>query len=117
METWFWVDGVPEEGVAATASVPGISVTVVANPGAVDYLFGDGESNRCNGAGTAWSPGASSDCTHIYRRASTVEVVSTILWTGQYWVNGSGPFEVQQAISRTASLTLPVHQAEAIVTD
>lgn len=114
--TWFWVTGVPEGGVEATASVPGISVVARATPGAVTYEFGDGASLECTGGGTPYAVGATSDCTHDYQRAGTYTITSTILWTGTYTVNGQGPFPISTAVPRTDSFTLAVNEAQAINT-
>ncbi len=114
--TWFWVTGVPEGGVAATASVPGITVVASATPGGVEYDFGDGTSMECSGGGTPYSPGATSDCTHDYQRSGTYTITSTILWTGTYTVNGQGPFPITTAVPRTDTFELAVNEAQAINT-
>ena len=114
--TWFWVTGVPETGVQASASVPGIRVVATATPGAVNYDFGDGTSLECSGGGTPYSPGTTSDCTHDYQRSGTYTITSTILWTGTYTVNGQGPYPITTAVPRTDSFTLAVNEAQAINT-
>jgi hypothetical protein len=121
ISTWFWVTGVPEGGVTAEASVPGISVRAVAEPGAVRLDLDDGTSITCPGGGVPYSPGASSDCTHEYQRAGTYMVSATVLWTGTYTytVDGLGtfgPFEIQTPVPRTDSSELAVNEAQAINT-
>ncbi len=114
--TWFWVDGA-DDVVAATASVPGMSVTATASPGAVRFDLGDGTTMECAGRGTPYEAGATSDCTHTYERAGHYTVTSTILWTGTYTVNDAGPFPIANAVARTATLPdLPVNEAQAINT-
>jgi hypothetical protein len=114
--TWFWVDGVPVEGVSATASVPGINVVATATPGGVNYDFGDQTTKQCAGSGTPYAPGASSDCTHDYQRAGNYTITATILWTGSYTVNGQGPYPITTAVPRTDTIILAVNEAQAINT-
>ena len=117
LDTWFWVDGVPEQGVSATASVPGMEVAATARPGGVHFELGDRTVLDCEGTGVPWSPGATSDCTHSYNRAGHYTVTSTILWTGTYTLNGAGPYEITTAVPRTDSFELPVSEAQAINTE
>jgi hypothetical protein len=114
--TWFWVEGVPAEGVTATASIPGVTVTATASPGGVEYDFGDGTSLACQGTGTPYAEGATSDCTHTYERAGTYAITATILWTGTYTVNGGPPQPIETAVARTATFDLAVNEAQAINT-
>jgi hypothetical protein len=114
--TWFWVEGVPTEGVTASASIPGVTVTATASPGGVEYDFGDGTTLACQGIGTPYADGATSDCTHTYERAGTYTVAATILWTGTYTVNGGPPQPIETAVARTATFDLAVNEAQAINT-
>jgi hypothetical protein len=116
IDTWFWVDGVPPQGVSASASVPGIAVVATASPGAVRIDFGDGTSAECTGAGVEYTAGASSDCTHEYQVAGEYTITATVLWTGSYTVNGQGPFPITTAVPRTDSFPLGVNEAQAINT-
>ena len=79
IDTWFWVDGVPPQGVSASASVPGIAVVATASPGAVRIDFGDGTSAECTGAGVEYTAGASSDCTHEYQVAGDYTITATVV--------------------------------------
>ena len=116
IDTWFWVEGVPEGGVSASASVPGINVVATATPGAVRIDFGDGTVDECTGGGTEYTAGGTSDCTHEYQVADTYTITATVLWTGSYTVNGQGPFPITTAVPRTDSFVLPVNEAQAINT-
>lgn len=116
IDTWFWVTGVPEGGVSASANVPGINVVATATPGGLEFNFGDGTGLTCPDFGTPYAPGATSNCTHPFERAGVYEVSSTILWTGQYTVNGNGPFPIAAAIARTDTFSLPVSEAQALNT-
>jgi len=75
LPTWLWLaDG--WRAVSATASVPGVSVTAIAQPRSVTWSMGDGATVICAGAGTSYRPdmdprSAYPDCGHTYRRSST----------------------------------------------
>ena len=103
--TWFWVDGVPADGVSATVSIPGVSVTATASPGGVQYDFGDGTSLQCEGSGTPYAPGATSDCIHDFETAGNYQITATILWTGTYSINGGAPSVDAAIVARVLRLT------------
>jgi hypothetical protein len=115
-ETWFWIDGGMLEPVTATASIPFMTVVATAEPGRVQFDFGDGATGECTGSGTPWSEGATSDCTHQYEVAGHYEVTATIEWTGSYTVNGGAPVVIDEVATRTATLDLPVEEGQAINT-
>jgi len=117
--TWFWVDGVPPEGVSASVSLPNppVRVTATASPGGVHYDFGDGTSLDCQGSGTPYAPGATSDCTHDFQTAGNYQITATILWTGTYSINDGPPIPIEAAIERSASYDLAVNEAQAINTE
>jgi hypothetical protein len=116
IDTWFWIEGGGLEPVSATASVPGVTVVATAEPGGVEFDFGDGTTGQCEGAGTPYSEGATSACTHEYQAAGTYTVTATIRWTGSYTVNGGAPVPIETVAERTASDDLPVEEAQAINT-
>ena len=116
VDTWFWIDGEMLEPVTATASIPFMTVVATAEPGRVQFDFGDGTSGECAGSGTPWSEGATSDCTHSYEVAGHYEVTATLEWTGSYTVNGGAPVAIDEVATRTATLSLPVDHAVAINT-
>ena len=57
VETWFWVVGAV--AVSASASLPGVSATVVASPATLHLVFGDGSRLDCPGRGRAYEVGRS----------------------------------------------------------
>jgi hypothetical protein len=116
LDTWFWVTGVPPDGVTAVAEVPGIRVVAHAGPGGTEFDFGDGNSLRCTGAGAEWAPARSSGCTHTYVRADEYTVTSTVLWTGSYSINGGASIPFDSAVARVSPpYPLQVNEAEGIV--
>jgi hypothetical protein len=96
--------------------VPGITVTAHADPGAVDFAFGDGTGRRCEGAGSEWAAATSSTCTHTYLQAAVYTVTSTVLWTGSYSINGGGSIPFDSAVARVSPpYPLQVNQGQGIV--
>ncbi|MBI1759245.1 MAG: hypothetical protein HYR62_08480 [Actinobacteria bacterium] len=95
--TWLWLDPSVWRPVAATASVPGLSVTATATPVRAVWVTGDGATVTCTGAGTPWRVGgdpsaASPSCGHTYRTSSArqpggvfpvrVSVTWAVSWRG-----------------------------------
>lgn len=72
-ETWLAVDD--WSPVEASASVPGLTTTVMAEPTEATWKMGDGQTVVCKGPGKPYDlslpEGAQrTDCSHIYRRSS-----------------------------------------------
>lgn len=117
IETWFWAEVDGETVVTRTAGVPGIAVTVTARPSNLRVEPGSGSPTlECDGLGVAWTPGAVSECTYLYQQAGEYTATSSVLWTGSYTVNDTGPFDVTTPVARTASLPISVAEAQAINT-
>jgi hypothetical protein len=76
LPTWAWISNGSWAPVAATAALPGISVTATATPQFVVWSWGDGSSSECRGPGTAYArtvsnpAAASPDCGHTYTQTS-----------------------------------------------
>lgn len=114
IDTWLWVDGVSREPVVATASVPGVEVVATAEPGGVHFDFGDGTSLECDGPGSEWSQGATSDCTHRFDVAGHYTITATIIWSGSYTINGGPPVPLDTVVTRSATFDLAVNEAQAV---
>jgi hypothetical protein len=71
--TWLWLkEWTP---VSATASIPGLSSTVVAEPREVIWRMGDGTARTCRGPGIPYDPrlpdaAQRTECVHVYRASS-----------------------------------------------
>ncbi|MGF1646061.1 MAG: hypothetical protein ACFCVF_03940 [Kineosporiaceae bacterium] len=122
--TWLWVDASRWGAQSATASVPGLSVTVTATPTRVVWSMGDGGSVVCLGPGSVFpaggDPAASSpDCGHTYVRSSagvpgqaypvTATVTWEITWTGGR-ERGTLP-----ALETTSTTAFPVAESQALI--
>lgn len=122
LPTWLWL----REGwrtTSASASVPGITVTAVAEPTAATWSTGDGSTVKCSGPGTPFTAGhdpkcASPDCGHTYRRSSThlpgglYAATVTVQWNVRW--SGAGQSGVFPGLTTTASTTLRVAESQAL---
>lgn len=122
LPTWLWLrDG--WRTTSASASVPGITVTAVAEPATATWSTGDGSVVQCSGPGTAFTAGhdpkaASPDCGHTYRRSSTrlpseaYTATVTVQWN-VHW-SGAGQSGAFPGLTTTASTTLRVTESQAL---
>ncbi|MEV8442143.1 hypothetical protein AB0425_32610 [Actinosynnema sp. NPDC051121] len=122
LPTWLWLsDGwLPS---AATASVPGVSVTAVATPTSVTWSIGDGTTVICTGAGTPYTAGtdpkaSSPDCGHVYRRSSASQadqafpVTATVHWTVTW--SGAGQSGTFPDMTTTGNASFRVAESQAL---
>jgi hypothetical protein len=122
LPTWLWLsDGWAPS--AATASVPGVSVTAVATPNSVTWSMGDGSTVICTGAGTPYAAGTdpkapSPDCGHVYRRSSASQagqafpVTVTLHWTVTW--SGAGQGGTFPDMTTTGSAAFRVAESQAL---
>jgi hypothetical protein len=104
--TWLWVDAGPWSARRATASVPGLSATVIATPDRLVWRPGDGNEVVCPGPGVPYDParpadGQRTDCSHTYQRSSgrepggrftaEVQLVWRVTWESSNGRRGSLP--------------------------
>ena len=122
--TWLWLEGGwgPR---SATASLPGIAVTVTATPLSVVWEMGDGNRVVCNDGGTPYDPSRrddeqSSDCSHTYRRSSAGQpndrytARATLTWDVAWTASGIAGGGGLGRVSRTSTFTLRVAEAQAL---
>lgn len=124
LPTWLWIDRGQWESRSATASVPGVSVTVTATPVRVQWSMGDGSTVTCDGPGTPFPANgdpraASPDCGHTYTRSSAglpsqaFPVTATVSWDIA-WAGG-GQSGVLPDLQTTSSATFRVAESQALV--
>jgi hypothetical protein len=126
LPTWMWLDRESWGPRTATASIPGLSVTVTAVPVMVTWTMGDGGRVVCDGPGMAFDPAQPTrqpSCGYTYRRSSagqpadrfTVTATTTwnITWTASGSVTGGGTLP---PLARSAQTTLAVAEVQAINT-
>lgn len=94
LQTYLWVDPSMWRSMSASASVGGVSATVVATPSRVVWTMGDGDTVTCNGPGVPYDAGAgpsASNCAYTYTTPSgnatdgryvvTAKVYWHVTWT------------------------------------
>ncbi|MEM9521332.1 MAG: discoidin domain-containing protein [Actinomycetota bacterium] len=121
LETWFWVLRGWETTEGSSTTPEGVLVEVRVIPVRATWDFGDGATLVCNGPGTAWSVGATTDCSHTYTSSSAglpddvYKGSLTITREHHSWEDG-----VYQGIDRTSDLIrhfeLPVGEIQVIET-
>jgi hypothetical protein len=121
---WLWLDGGYWQPASATASAGGASATVTAEPVSAVWEMGDGTSVTCDGPGTPWTPAvaadAASDCSHVYRRASTGEpgrrfpVSVTVTWAVSWTSTVPGFGGDLDPLTRTSAASVAVGEVQAL---
>lgn len=127
LRTWLWIRPEDWRPLAASAGVPGITVTVVASPHTAVWSMGDGTLLEC-GPGTVYNASVSAseqstDCSHTYERSSaaqpghTYSVSVTVRWRLSWTVDGGTGGGDLGTIARTTSLRVPVAEVQAVNVD
>jgi hypothetical protein len=127
MATWLWVDGTTWGTRTASASVPGLAVTVTAVPVTVIWRMGDGGEVVCDGPGTPFDPttaasGQAATCSYIYRRSSAGQpagqftVTATTTWRITWTATGLAASGSLPPLTRTSQTALRVAEVQAINT-
>ncbi len=125
LATWLWVDETTWGTRTATASIPGLAVTVTAVPVSVTWHTGDGGQVVCNGPGTPFTPaadrsGQQPSCSYIYRRSSAGQpgsrfmVAATTTWRIAWTATGATASGTLPPLSRTSQTALRVAEVQAI---
>ena len=126
LPTWLWVDASSWGRRTATATVPGLSVTVVATPSTVTWRPGDGTVHVCHGPGTAYDPAHApaaqqTACSYTYRRNSLGEpagryhMTATITWDVAWTTTGAiGASGTLPPMARSGATELRVIEAETL---
>jgi hypothetical protein len=119
------IDPVDWRPWSATAAIPGMSVTLVADPVETRWDLGNGDSMSCPGPGTPWQPGLSpaDACTYTYQWSSTAtqpdgvyHVTAGSIWTRTWACTPSCGGGSLPLLSRSTSFDLTVQQGQALIT-
>jgi hypothetical protein len=124
LPTWLSLAGSSWTEQAATASVPGISVTATASPARATWRMGDGSTVACAGPGTPWRHGInptapSPDCGHRYVRSSasapagTYLVTVTVAWQVT-WASPGASGQMPE-LTATAAKRARVVESQALI--
>lgn len=118
--TWWWITNSPGTMTQRTAVGP-VWAEVTARPVGTTWTPSTGEARVCAGLGVAWEPGletgAVGACTFTYRHShtsekATISVDWEVSWTGSGGAGGTFP-----ATTMTTTLTTPVYERQAIITN
>lgn len=115
VETWLWLDQ-GWSSRSATASVPGLSATVTAEPSRVVWDMGDGDQTVCNGPGKAWDPNqpsATTYCSYTYPVAGHFTVTVTVYYSTR-WSASNGTAGQLGAITGRTSVPVTVNEIQAV---
>lgn len=126
LPTWMWLDrGWSRE--TSSVSVPGITVTVTADPVSATWTMGDGSTVLCDGPGTPFdtarpTAAQAASCSHTYARSSagqpanTLPVSVTVRWRAAWDVAGIAGGGDLGTIDRTTTFTVRVGEVQALNT-
>ncbi|TCC51006.1 ATP/GTP-binding protein [Kribbella capetownensis] len=127
MPVWLWVEKTESTWgpITRSATVPGLSVTATAQVEAINWSMGDGNTIRCEGAGTPYDKSRgvkdSPDCGHRYKKASrelsdcSYPVTATAQWniSWQSTLGDTGELSVTQQ----AATQLRIGEAVPVLVD
>lgn len=123
LTTWLWLDPDDWQPQQSTVSVPGVSVTVTAEPTQLIWRPGDGSVVVCAGPGTAFDPTQPSQapsCAHTYARSSASQPAGsyrasvTIVWRATWIVVGAAGGGDLGTVNRSTFLDVRVGEVQAI---
>ena len=115
VQTWLWLRS-GWASKSATASVPGLSATVTAQPTRVVWSMGDGGRTVCDGPGKAWDPNqpdASTDCSYTYPVAGHFTVTVTVYFETS-WSASDGTTGQLAAITGRTNVPVTVDEVQAV---
>lgn len=78
------------------------------------WTFGDGAATTTTHPGGAWPQRA---VAHTYRRSGLYNVEVEVSWPATFMVGGMGPFPIQETVRASATRTLRVSQARAVLVE
>lgn len=123
LATWMWLANWAP--ASSQASVPGVTVTVAAQPERVIWDMGNGDQVACAGPGTPYDTNQPeeaqhSGCTYTYRRSSagrpnqSYVVTATVEWSATWSVVGAPGGGSLPGLRRSSSVPVRVAEIQAI---
>jgi hypothetical protein len=120
-----WLDRADWQPQQSTVSVPGVSVTVTAEPEQLIWHPGDGSVVVCVGPGTPFDPAQPAQvpsCSHTYVRSSASQLEGsyrasvTIVWRASWVAVGAVGGGDLGTVQRTTFLDVRVGEVQAVNT-
>lgn len=115
LPTYFWLANRPH-GVAASAGVPGLTVTAEARPVQYVWDFGDGEDLVTESSGRPWNRGRKGNIGHTYETKGHYTVEVEVVWEAR-WRVGTGAWRSLGFFSNRDSARYPVRQVVSVLVD
>lgn len=122
MKTWLSVGG-SWRTLSSTAEVPGVSVTVTAEPARVLWDMGNGEKVVCDGPGSTYNASDESEppgsCFYRWRRSSAGEpngayqVTATLQWSVSWTVTGAPGGGALPTMQQSTTRAMRVGEAQS----
>lgn len=124
LQTWLWIND-PWEVIQESETRGLVTVDVEAVPLHVDWSFGDGGFQRCEGPGIPWTEAADpagTYCQYTFESSSADQpgaeytADTTVTWEFYWWLNGRpmGPFGT---LERTTIFAVSVGEIQAVESD
>ena len=125
LATWMWLDEATWGPRTSTAAVPGVTVSVTAQPQRVMWDMGNGDQVACDGPGTPYDTTQAeeaqhSDCTYTYRRSSAGQpgerytITATVEWSATWSVAGAPGGGALPGLTRSSSVAVRVAEIQAV---
>jgi len=122
---FLWVPGDAWQPEEATAEIPGVVLTVKAEPQRVVWSMGDGGQVECRGPGEPWDPSLPeeaqpSSCRYTYRSTSIGQpgerfpVTATVYWKASWTVDGAPGGGDLGEIARSSTTSVRVAQIQTV---
>jgi hypothetical protein len=113
LPTFVWLAPRPH-AVAASAGVPGLTVTAEARPVQYTWNFGDGRDLVTSSPGRAWKPGREGNVSHTYETKGRYEMRVEVVWEAR-WRAASGPWHDLGYFSNRGSASYRVRQVVPVL--
>lgn len=89
LPSFFWLERRPPP-VTASAAVPGMTVTALAEPVEFRWDFGDGSGRTTSHAGRAWTRKRDGNIGHVYERRGPRAIGVEVVWQARWRIDGGG---------------------------
>ncbi len=114
LASFFWLTEEPNS-VAATAEVPGFTVTAEARPVQYVWTFGDGSSTTTSHHGRPWTKRQRGNIRHMYETKGRYDLTVEVVYEAR-WRSGTGTWQPLGYFSTSATQPYRVQEMTAVLT-